>query len=165
MLVILDCVYHEGDDFYEPIMTQLVSCTFMILVLLFWFAFFYFIFNCYFDLFYFQINNLQTFWDKFECSPMNFSNFKLKFPSVPAHISRLAYFIFSDLFVVFCSVLMLAYFFLFCFIVRILGFLLWKAWNCGLQELFCKMNSQMTISVTFEFSMQIEFSSILATSF
>lgn len=35
MLVILDCVYHEGDDFYEPIMTQLVSCTFMILVLLF----------------------------------------------------------------------------------------------------------------------------------
>nr|AAP54389.2 Ulp1 protease family, C-terminal catalytic domain containing protein [Oryza sativa Japonica Group] len=56
MLVILDCVYHEGDDFYEPIMTQL-------------------------------INNLQTFWDKFECSPMNFSNFKLKFPSVLAHIS------------------------------------------------------------------------------
>uniref|UniRef100_A0A0E0E7W6 Ubiquitin-like protease family profile domain-containing protein n=1 Tax=Oryza meridionalis TaxID=40149 RepID=A0A0E0E7W6_9ORYZ len=52
MLVFLDSLHNEGDDFFRPIMAQLKA-------------------------------NLQTAWDKFVCSPMDFRTFKTVFPPVP----------------------------------------------------------------------------------
>jgi hypothetical protein len=124
MLVFLDSLHHKSDPYFDPIIPMMVRLNICYLLQTFTSIFWYLCYAFYYAyLWLLQIKNIQTLWDKFEGTAIDFSKFRVFFPLVPWQEFRL-----SLLNLVLYVLIMLCNSYFLLFILTIYMFVCLKLW-------------------------------------